>query len=136
MFTRLDAMTFRWTGQSLGGRVARAPTLLLTTIGCRSGKARTTPLAFVRDGHDFLVVAAFGGSPWNPHCLANLRRERRATVDVDGMHLDVDASVVGGSERADLWPFMGHLIKSLRAAEARTDREIPLVRLTPTSAFP
>jgi deazaflavin-dependent oxidoreductase (nitroreductase family) len=129
-------MLFRRTGRSLGGRVAQAPTLLLTTIGRKSGAERTTPLVYVRDGHDFLVLAAYGGSPWNPHWLVNLRHAPTAIIDMDGSQFEVSASEVTGNERDDLLPLMRQSIKSLATAEARTDRKIPLVRLAPTSADP
>ena len=97
-------MALRLTGRSLGGRIANAPTLLLTTTGRRSGKQRTTPLVYVRDGDDFLVVAAHGGSPWNPYWPANLRHESRAIVDVDEAHIEVAAAELTGEERDRLWP--------------------------------
>ncbi len=127
--TRLDAMALRLMGKSLGGRIADAPTLLLTTTGRRSGKARTTPLVYVRDGDGFLVVAAFGGSPWNPHWLANLRHEPRATVEVDDDRVEVVAAELIDGDRDQLWPAMLQAIKSLASAESRTDRTIPLIRL-------
>lgn len=135
-FTRVDAVLLQRTGRSLGGRVAEAPTMLLTTTGRRSGRERTTPLVYVRDDHDFLVLAAYGGSPWNPHWLVNLRHEPRAIIEVDGSRFAVCASEVRGSERDDLWPLMRRSVKSLATAEARTGREIPLVRLAPTPACP
>ena len=133
-FIRLDTIVFRRIGRSLGGRVARAPTLLLTTIGRKSGAERTTPLVYVREGNDFLVLAAYGGSPWNPHWLANLRQRPAAVVEVAGSRLEVSASEVVGSERDDLMPLMRRSIKSLATSEARTHRDIPLVRLAPNPA--
>ncbi len=130
-FTRFDGVLLRTTKRSLGGRAARAHVLLLTTTGRRTGQARTTPLVYVSDGENFLVLAAYGGSPWNPHWLANLRHDPRAEIQLYGHRLAVTACEVSGRERDDLWPHMRNEIRSLAAAERRTDRLIPLVRFTP-----
>ena len=87
-FTRIDRSIYRHRGCSLGGRAAHAETLLLRTTGRCSGADRTTPLVYVRHGADFLVVAANGGAPWNPHWLANLGAEPRAVIEFDGRHRD------------------------------------------------
>ena len=130
-FTRFDLLLHRVTDRSLGAAVARAPHLLLITTGRRTGKTRRTPLVYVPDGVTFLVVAAYGGAPWNPHWLANVSSFWRATIVVEHRRIDVEAQVVEGERRADLWPMMCEQITSLRDAQARTDRQIPLVRLTP-----
>jgi len=128
-FTRLDTIVYRLTDKSIGGRIAHAPTLLLATTGARSGKRRTTPLVYVREGNDLLVVAAYGGSPWNPYWYTNLLAHPRATVDLEGTTLEVEATLVTGQGRARLWPKMRQEIASLPSAERRTSRQIPLVRL-------
>ena len=43
---------YRLSGGALGGKMMGAPILLLTTIGRKTGKARTAPLMFVEDGDD------------------------------------------------------------------------------------
>ncbi len=134
-FTRIELMVFGRTGRTMGGHVAAAPTLLLTTTGRRSGVLRTTPLVFVPEGESFLVVAAYGGSPWDPYWVMNLRDNNCATVEVNGTHIDVMTSFVEGDERDALWPQMRERIASLHGAEQRTRRTIPLVRLAPRSTL-
>lgn len=130
-FTRLDLFLHHATGWSIGAAVAHAPQLVLITTGRRTGKTRRTPLVYVPYKESFLVVAAYGGSPWNPHWLANLRSFSRASIEVEHGRIDVEAQVVEGDRRADLWPMMCEQIASLHSAQGRTDREIPLVQLTP-----
>ena len=132
-FTRLDLALHRRLGRSLGGLIARAPVLVLTTTGRKSGKRRRTPLVYVADAQTYLVVAAYGGSPWNPHWYANLQTNSGAGIEVRGQSITVQAQLVTGDARATLWPRMRTEIASLRTAESRTDREIPLIRLVPTS---
>ena len=58
---------YRLTNGRIGGRfIAGSPILLLTTTGRRSGKQRTRPLAYVRDGDRFVLCASNGGSPHHP----------------------------------------------------------------------
>ena len=49
------------------------PLLLLTTIGRKSGRPRTQPIGYVRDGPAFLIVASYGGLPSSPGWFYNLR---------------------------------------------------------------
>ena len=132
-FTRLDLALHRRLGRSIGGAIARAPVLVLTTTGRKSGKRRRTPLVFVADAQTYVVVAAYGGSPWNPHWYANLQASAGAVIEVGGKSITVHAEFLTGDDREVLWPHMRAEIASLRTAERRTDREIPLVRLVPTS---
>lgn len=51
-----------------GGRAVATgyPTLLLTTTGRRTGRQRTVPLVYVRDGEAYAVCAAYAGSERHP----------------------------------------------------------------------
>ena len=53
------------------------PLLLLTTIGARSARPRTTPLAYHRDGSRYFVIASNGGAPPHPDWFRNLRSHPR-----------------------------------------------------------
>jgi F420H(2)-dependent quinone reductase len=75
----LHATLYRLTNGRIGGRfIAGSPILLLTTIGRRTGKRRTRPLAYVRDGDRFVLCASNGGSPRHPGWYHNLRAAGRA----------------------------------------------------------
>jgi F420H(2)-dependent quinone reductase len=70
----LHATLYRLTNGRIGGRfIAGSPILLLTTTGRRTGKQRTRPLAYVRDGDRFVLCASNGGSPRHPGWYHNLR---------------------------------------------------------------
>jgi deazaflavin-dependent oxidoreductase (nitroreductase family) len=129
IFTSVETVVIRRTGRSLGGRLARAPVCLLTTTGRRSGKKRTTPLVYVRDGDALLVVAAYGGTPWQPAWYLNLCAKPDCLVEIEGATSVGRASVVSAEERQRLWPEMVDKIATLTRAQERTQREIPLVRI-------
>ncbi|HXR11958.1 MAG TPA: nitroreductase/quinone reductase family protein, partial [Gaiellaceae bacterium] len=58
----LHTAVYRAGGGRIGGTIAGVPVLLLSTTGRKSGKRRVTPLLFLRDGGDIIVVGSNGGS--------------------------------------------------------------------------
>ncbi len=54
------------------GRMGKAPILLLTVRGRKTGKRRTTPLLYTRDGDNLVVIASMGGAPKHPAWYLNL----------------------------------------------------------------
>ena len=82
---------YRVTGGRVLGSVAGMPVLLLTTTGRRSGKARTTPLTFFRDGADLVVIASNGGADRPPDWSLNLQQIPRAVVRIGTDKLVVTA---------------------------------------------
>jgi F420H(2)-dependent quinone reductase len=128
-FTAIETRRVRRPGRSLGGRIAQAPVLLITTTGRRSGRRRTTPLVYVENGKSLLVVAAYGGSPWNPAWYLNLLAQPSCTITVNRHEHRAMARPVLGQGREKLWPLMRSCIASLPKAEQRTRRSIPLVSI-------
>jgi F420H(2)-dependent quinone reductase len=131
-----DAHTliYRVTGGLIGHRAPGVPPmLLLDHVGAKSGKRRTTPLAYLPDGDRVVIVASKGGHPRHPAWYHNLRANPRTTVQVGRRKLDVDARVATQEERKRLWPRVVDLYGGYAGYQRRTDREIPLVILEPRS---
>jgi len=127
-------LLYRATGGLIGHRVPGVPPmLLLDHVGAKSGKRRTTPLAYLADGERIVIVASKGGHPRHPAWYHNLRANPRTTVQVGRRKLDVDARVAGPEERERLWPRVVDLYEGYAGYQQRTDREIPLVILEPRS---
>jgi deazaflavin-dependent oxidoreductase (nitroreductase family) len=108
------------------------PTLLLTTIGRRSGRARRTPLIYGRDGQDYLVVASKGGSDDAPLWYANLVADPRVRVQVGADTFDATARTATPEERERLWSTMTEIWPVYDAYQERTARQIPVVVLRRT----
>lgn len=108
-----------------------APILLLTTTGRRSGQQRTTPLIFGQDGDDYLIVASMGGMPRHPWWYENLVANPEAEIQVKADTIPVTARTASPDEKARLWPIMREIWPSYDAYQSRTEREIPVVVLTP-----
>ena len=88
-----------------GGAVASfgdQPLLLLTHRGAKTGTERTNPLAYFRDGEDYVVVASKGGAPTNPDWYHNLQANPDATVEVGTDSFPVTARVADEQERPPL----------------------------------
>ena len=129
---RGHAAVYRATGGRLGARVPGLPSiLLLDHVGARSGKGRTTPLVYMPDGDDLLVVASKGGHPQDPAWMHNLRAHPDTEVQVGGKRLKVHAREATPDERRRLWPKAAAYNPHWVRYRKRTSREIPLVLLEP-----
>jgi deazaflavin-dependent oxidoreductase (nitroreductase family) len=107
------------------------PVLLLTTTGRRSGKARTTPLTFFRDGRDLVVIASNGGADRAPDWSVNLRQDPRAVVQIGTDRLSVEARTATPEERERLWVGITATYAGYAAYQRKTKRRIPVLILTP-----
>jgi deazaflavin-dependent oxidoreductase (nitroreductase family) len=103
--------------------------LLLSTVGRRSGQRRSTPLLFMRDGEDFVVVASNGGRQQSPAWFLNLQAEPKATVRDGRRTVGVVAETAGPVERAELWPRLDEFYAGWNHYQTLTDRQLPVIRL-------
>jgi F420H(2)-dependent quinone reductase len=116
----------------IGHRVPGAPPmLLLDHMGAKSSKLRTTPLFYLRDGENVVLVASKGGYPKNPAWFHNLRANPDTTVQIGSTRKAVHARVAEPAERKHLWPKAVQLYSGYADYQRRTKRKIPLVILAP-----
>lgn len=107
------------------------PTLLLDHVGRKSGTQFTTPLLYLLDGPNVVVVASQGGMRKHPQWYLNLRATPEAQVQIKEELRLVRARVATPEERAALWPRLVGLYADFDSYQAWTDREIPVVILEP-----
>jgi deazaflavin-dependent oxidoreductase (nitroreductase family) len=107
-----------------------APTLLLTTIGAKSGLPRTSPLLYCRDGERLLVIGSNFGQAHHPAWTGNLRANPQATVTIGGVDVPVRATQLEGTERQQAVDAFIELAGVYAAYLKRTDREIRVFALT------
>jgi F420H(2)-dependent quinone reductase len=122
---------YRATGGKLFGRMGKSPILLLNTVGRKSGKKRTSPLLYVKDGEDFVIIASKGGAPTHPAWFLNLRANPEATVEVGDREVRVRAEEADAEEKARLWQKMVEMYPTYDDYQTKTKREIPLLVLHP-----
>ena len=126
---KLNVPLYRASGGRIGGRVGRAPVLLLTTTGRKSGETRTTPLIHRVDDGRWIVVASKGGAPEHPGWFLNLSEDPDVEIQVRDEVIPARASVVGDDEHDRIWSLMTEVWPDYDSYQEKTDRRIPLVAL-------
>jgi len=123
---------YRATRGRIGHRFPGSPPmLLLEHVGARSGTRRTSPLVYIADGTDIVLVASKGGHPRHPAWFHNLRANPDAAVQIGSEHREVRARIATDEERSRLWEKAVATYRGYRTYQQRTEREIPLVILEP-----
>ena len=105
------------------------PTLLLTTTGRSSGAPRMLPLISGTDGDDHIIVASKGGYPDHPAWYTNIEASNAVQVQVAADKFSATAELVEGDDRTRIWQVMAEIWPPYNEYQAKTDREIPVVRL-------
>ena len=130
-----------WMNHLMARRIRRQPqskfmgfnALVLTTVGRKSGRERTTPVGwFPGTGESRLIVASAAGAPGNPDWYYNLAAHPdQVRIAVDGRTIDVRAEQLHGPERAEAWEQITTAAPRFAQYQVKTDRELPIIRLTP-----
>ena len=129
---KAHTLVYRVTDGRIGHSFPGLPTmLLLDHVGAKTGTKRTSPLLYVRDGENLVLVASKGGYPRNPGWYHNLLANPDTTVQVESERRAVRARIATPDERARLWPRAVEMYGNYADYQRRTDREIPLVILEP-----
>ena len=124
------AHIYRLTNGMIGHRFPGSPPmLLLDHVGAKSGVKRTTPLVYVENPPDVVLVASKGGHPKHPAWYHNLRANPDTTVQIGTERRPVHARVATPEEREQLWPKALATYSGYAGYQRRTEREIPLVIL-------
>jgi deazaflavin-dependent oxidoreductase (nitroreductase family) len=128
----LHTVLYRATHGLVGHRIPGGPSmLLLDHVGAKSGVKRTSPLLYIEDGQNLVIVASKGGHPRHPGWFHNLRANPETTVQVGSERRRVRARVATPDERRRLWPQAVRTYGGYADYQRRTGREIPLVILEP-----
>jgi len=129
----LHAGVYRLTGGKVGGKIGKAPVLLLTTTGRKTGRARTTPLLYTPAGDGYAVIASKGGAPKHPLWYLNLRANPRVEVTVGRDTRQLHARDAEGEERERLWRALTDMYSGYDRYAEKTSRHIPVVVLEPAA---
>lgn len=121
----------RASGARLGGRLAGMPVLLLTTRGRRTGRPHTMPLTFFEHEGSIVVVASYGGDDRHPDWYRNVLASPDVEVVSGGRRRPMTARTATAAEKALLWPGIVATYDGYGRYQDRTERDIPLVVLTP-----
>ena len=123
---------FLATKGRIGGRIGKMPAVMLTTTGRKSGQKRTSMLTSpVQQGDDVILIASYGGGPKHPQWYLNLQSNPEVEVTRNGKTTTMKARTAEPAERAELWPKVVAAYKGYAGYQEKTDREIPVVILSP-----
>jgi len=127
----MNTWVYRMSGGKIGGTAAGAPVVLLITTGRKSGKPRTAPLLYLEDNGNIIVVASQGGMSTNPLWFRNLEANPEAEIEIGKERRKMRARRATEEEKAALWPKLTAMYGSFDLYQARTERNIPVVILSP-----
>jgi deazaflavin-dependent oxidoreductase (nitroreductase family) len=122
---------FRANGGRVGGRFEGRTLLLLHNKGAKSGQERINPVAYVKDGERWVVIASKGGSPTHPDWYFNVVAYPLVTIEVGTETFQARAAVSKEPERTRLYDKMVAMMPAFDDYRHKTTREIPVIVLTP-----
>ncbi len=135
IMSKLNTWVYRASGGRLGAKFTHgAPVFLLVTKGRKSGQPRTAPLIYLKDGEDYLLVASKGGMSHHPAWYLNLEATPECEIEIGSQRLPMHAKRVSDEEKKALWPKLCEVYPDYDDYQARTERNIPVVRLTRRTA--
>ena len=131
VFSTVHTLLYRASGGVIGSRMAGMPILLLTATGRRSGKGRTVPLGYLRDGADYVLIGSNAGQDEHPGWILNLRANPQATVQIGRARVPVVTEEADSERRSRLWAELVGQAPVYEGYRKRTAQEILVVILEP-----
>jgi len=123
---------FRANEGRVGGMFEGSTLLLLHHVGARTGTDRVNPLVYDRDGDRYVIFASKAGAPTNPDWYHNLKAHPNVSIEVGTDSIGVVAAEAAGEERERLFRRQAEQSPNFAEYQAKTDRPIPVMVLTPT----
>ena len=120
-------------GRATSGPFSGGSLLILTSTGARSGETRVNPLAYTRDGDNYVVIASKGGAPTHPSWYHNVVANPDVKVEVLGETIPARARVADGDEHQRLYDAQARVMPGFAEYQKKTTRKIPVVVLEPAS---
>ncbi len=120
-----------WADFTEVGGPAKAPNLIMTVTGRRSGKRYQLGLIYGDYDGRYVIIGSKGGAPTHPAWYFNLQANPDVHVQIKDRKFDARARVATGDERAALWDMMSGLYSGYTDVQKNTDREFPVVVLEP-----
>ena len=129
LFGEEHVRRYQETDGEVGHEWEGTVTLLLTTVGRRSGKEHTTPLIYQPEGDAYVVVASKGGADDHPAWYKNLQANPEVKVQVKGDKFTARARTATPEEKPSLWRKMTSVWPQYDEYQQKTSRDIPVVVL-------
>ena len=135
-FGRRQVKAYRRGGEEKVSSKMGFPVVILTTRGAKTGQTRTSPVGGFADGeHAWLVAATLGGSAHHPAWFLNrAAHPDDIWLEVGSERFKVRGESLEGQERIEALARVAKVSSRYGEYQEKTDREIPIVRLTRVSA--
>jgi deazaflavin-dependent oxidoreductase (nitroreductase family) len=134
VFPRVHLTIYRWTRGHVNLSALLVPSLVLCTVGARSGQRRETPLMyFLHPDGSYLVAGSNWGQSGHPAWTVNLLANPSAQIVVGRRTVPVTAQILSGGEREAAWAMFEAQWPGYRQYEAVSGREVRIFRLVPAA---
>src|SRR3954453_15799830 len=130
-YVRETVELYESSGGTQGNTMMGKPTIILTTVGNKSGKIRKTPLMRIEHDGSYAVVASKGGDPKNPVWYNNITANPEVELQDGATKKKYLAHEATGEEKAEWWARAVEAWPDYDNYQKKTDRVIPLFVLTP-----
>jgi deazaflavin-dependent oxidoreductase (nitroreductase family) len=117
-----------WDSTSVGGS-GPVQTLLLVTVGRKTGKSQTLPIGYTKIDAGYVIVGSKGGAPNHPAWYLNLVANPDVSVQVGPDRFDARARVLEGDDRDALWASIVEETPQMKTYQDATERQIPVIVL-------
>jgi deazaflavin-dependent oxidoreductase (nitroreductase family) len=121
---------FRANKGKVGGFFKNMSLLLLHTTGAKSGEPRLNPVAYMREGDQYVIIASKGGAPTHPAWYYNVVAHPEVSIEVGTETVRARAEVVPEPQRSELYARMAAMYPGFAEYERKTDRIIPVITLS------
>ena len=120
-------------GRATSGPFNGGSLVILTTTGAKTGETRENPLAYTRDGDNYVVIASKGGAPTHPAWFHNVVANPDVKLEVLGETIPARARVAEGEEHQRLYDAQAAVMPGFAEYQKKTTRKIPVVVLEPVA---
>jgi deazaflavin-dependent oxidoreductase (nitroreductase family) len=108
------------------------PALTITTRGARTGRMYQTPLLYLQEGENYILIATNFGQRENPGWYYNILAHPEIEVAIDGKTSKYFGTEVTGADWRVYWEMaVAHYPGYSKYQHQAADRRIPIIILTP-----
>lgn len=133
-YSRANVWIYQKSGGKYGAKFqGKAPVLLLTMRGRKSGEMKTTPLIHIANGDDVILVASQGGMSKDPIWYLNLQADPNVEVTVGTDRRKMLARNSSDDEKQGLWPLICSVHPDFQSYQEKTERNIPIMICSPAA---
>ena len=126
---KYQVKVYEMTNGKLWNTFLGAPCAILTTRGAKTGLLRKTPLLYLIDNNDIVLVASQGGFSTLPFWYKNIQNDPNVTIQIGAEKYTVQAREASEEQKELLWPKLDAMYEGYQEYRARTRgvRDIPIL---------